>query len=63
MSLDATFKQARLTLDVYTAIAQVGPWLEDIAKQRIHGTTKKTALLIKEQLALSISVLAVKISF
>ena len=53
--LVATLKQVGLTLDVDTANAQVGPWLEDIANQRIHGTTKQTpaGLLIKEQLALA----------
>ena len=53
--LAATLKQAGLTLDVDTANAQIGPWLEDVANQRVHGTTKQTpaALLIKEQLALA----------
>jgi hypothetical protein len=40
--LAATLKQAGLTLDVYTANAQIGPWLEVVANQRKHGTTKQT---------------------
>ena len=53
--LAATLKQAGLTSDVETANAQIGPWLEDVANQRILGTTKQTpaTLLIKEQLALA----------
>lgn len=37
--LAATLKQAGLRLDVATANAHVGPWLERVAHQRIHGTT------------------------
>lgn len=53
--LAATLKQAGLALDVDTANAQVGPWLEDVAHQRKHGTTKQkpAVLLVKEQLALA----------
>ena len=53
--LAATLKQAGLALDVDTANAQIGPWLEDVAHQRTHGTTKQkpAVLLIKEQLALA----------
>lgn len=53
--LAATLKQAGLVLDVDTANAQIGPWLDEVAHQRIHGTTKQTpaSLLIKEQLALN----------
>jgi transposase len=53
--LAATLKQAGLALDVETANAQVGPWLEDVAHQRKHGTTKQkpAVLLVKEQLALA----------
>ncbi|WP_339772133.1 IS21 family transposase [uncultured Paraglaciecola sp.] len=53
--LAATMKQAGLTLDIDTANGQIGPWLHDVAHQRIHGTTKQQpeVLLIKEKLALS----------
>ncbi len=34
-----TLKQARITLDVETANAHVGPWLERIANRRSHATT------------------------
>lgn len=37
--LAATLKQAGLRLDVTTANAHIGPWLERVAHQRIHGTT------------------------
>lgn len=52
--LAATLKQAGLALDVDTANGQVGQWLDEVAHQRIHGTTGKTpeSLLIKEQLTL-----------
>ena len=52
--LAATLKQAGLSLDVDMANGQVGEWLDEIAHQRIHGTTGKTpeSLLIKEKLAL-----------
>ena len=53
--LAATLKQAGLALDVDTANGQVGPWLDEVAHQRIHGTTGQTpeSLLIKEQLTLA----------
>lgn len=49
--LAASLNQAGLALDVDIANAQVGPWLADIAHQRIHGTTgeKPQVLLDKEQ--------------
>lgn len=49
--LAASLKQSNLTLDVSIANAKVGPWLADIAHQRIHGTTKKqpSELLVIEQ--------------
>jgi transposase len=37
--LAATLKQTGLRLDVTTANAHIGPWLERVAHQRIHGTT------------------------
>lgn len=37
--LAATLKQAALKLDVIAANAHVGPWLEAVANQRVHGTT------------------------
>ena len=53
--LAASLKQAGLVLDVEVANGQVGPWLDEVAHQRIHGTTqqKPADLLVKEQLALS----------
>lgn len=52
--LAASLKQAGLALDVDIANAQVGPWLANIAHQRIHGTTgeKPQTLLDKEQRSL-----------
>ena len=38
--LAATLKQTGLALTVDAANAHVGPWLMDIAHQRIHGTTQ-----------------------
>jgi transposase len=35
----ATLKSAGLTLDVDTANAHIGQWLDEVAHQRIHGTT------------------------
>jgi len=37
--LAASLKQAGLELDVDIANGQIGPWLCEIANQRIHGTT------------------------
>lgn len=37
--LAATLKQVGLRLDVTIANAHIGPWLERVAHQRIHGTT------------------------
>jgi hypothetical protein len=53
--LAATLKQAGLALDVDAANGQIGPWLSDVAHQRIHGTTrqKPQSLLIKERLSLA----------
>lgn len=53
--LAATLKQAGLMLDVDAANGQIGPWLSEVAHQRIHGTTKQKpqTLLIKEQLSLA----------
>ncbi len=53
--LAATLKQAGLALDVDTANGQVGQWLDEVAHQRIHGTTGKTpeSLLIEEKLTLT----------
>lgn len=49
--LAASLKQAGLVLDVDTANAHIGPWLHDIANQRIHGTTgeKPAVLMAKER--------------
>lgn len=53
--LAATLKQAGLALDVDAANGQIGSWLDEVAHQRIHGTTKQKPqnLLIKERLSLA----------
>ncbi|QIB50551.1 IS21 family transposase [Pseudomonas sp. OIL-1] len=52
--LAATLNQAGLRLDVATANAHIGPWLERVAHQRIHGTTgiKPQILLDQERFQL-----------
>lgn len=52
--LAATLNQAGLRLDVATANAHIGPWLERVAHQRIHGTTgiKPQVLLDQERFEL-----------
>lgn len=52
--LVARLKQASLELDVATANAQVQPWLNDIANQRLHGTTgaQPAQRLLEERAAL-----------
>lgn len=52
--LAASLKQAGLRLDVDIANAQVGPWLAEVAHQRIHGTTgeKPEVRLATERLSL-----------
>lgn len=48
--LAATLKSAGLTLDVTTANAHIGCWLEEVAHQRIHGTTGvKPAVRLAEE--------------
>jgi transposase len=50
--LAATLKSAGLTLDVQTANAHVGRWLDEVAHVRIHGTTgvQPAARLAEERL-------------
>lgn len=52
--LAATLKSAGLVLDVTTANAHIGCWLEEVAHQRIHGTTgvKPAVRLAEERLEL-----------
>ncbi|QIB50081.1 hypothetical protein G3M63_02790 [Pseudomonas sp. OIL-1] len=52
--LAATLTQTGLRLDVATANAHIGPWLERVAHQRIHGTTgiKPQVLLDQERFQL-----------
>lgn len=52
--LAATLHQAGLRLDVATANAHIGPWLERVAHQRLHGTTgiKPQVLLDQERFQL-----------
>ena len=48
--LAATLKQARLELTVEAANAHIGPWLTDVAHQRIHGTTNiKPQIRLEEE--------------
>lgn len=47
--LAATLKSAGLILDVTTANAQIGRWLQEIAHQRIHGTTGEKPQVRLEQ--------------
>lgn len=39
LPLATTLKQAGITLDLETANAHVGPWLERVANRRLHATT------------------------
>jgi transposase len=52
--LAASLEQAGLNLDVAVANGKVGPWLADVAHQRLHGTTgeKPQVLLESERLSL-----------
>ncbi len=52
--LAATLKSAGLLLDATTANAQVGRWIEEVAHQRVHGTTgeKPAVRLELERLSL-----------
>lgn len=48
--LAATLKMAGLELDVTTANAYVGRWLDEVAHQRVHGTTgEKPAVLFEQE--------------
>ena len=48
--LAATLKQAGLRLDVAAANAHIGPWLAQVAHQRLHGTTGvKPQVLLEEE--------------
>lgn len=47
--LAATLKQAGLELDVAAANAQIGPWLHDVANQRIHATTGEQPQLLLDK--------------
>lgn len=48
--LAATLKTAGLKLDVATANAHIGNWLENVAHQRVHGTTgDKPAIRLGEE--------------
>ena len=52
--LAATLKSAGLVLDASTANSQVGRWIEEVAHQRVHGTTgeKPAVRLELERLSL-----------
>lgn len=52
--LAATLKSAGLVLDAMTANAQIGRWVEEVAHQRVHGTTgeKPAVRLELERLSL-----------
>ena len=48
--LAATLNQARLELTVNAANAYIGPWLADVAHQRLHGTTNvKPQIRLEEE--------------
>ena len=47
--LAATLNQAGLSLDVGTANGKIGAWLEEIAHQRIHATTKEKPQILLEK--------------
>lgn len=48
--LAASLKQVGLQLDITVANARIGPWLEEVAHQRIHGTTgQKPQVLLDEE--------------
>lgn len=50
--LAATLRSAGLKLDVATANAHLGRWLEEVAHQRLHGTTgEKPAVRLAEERA------------
>lgn len=51
--LAATLKQAGLMLDVSAANAHIGPWLQEVANQRRHGTTDEIpAIRLQQELPL-----------
>lgn len=52
--LAATMKQLGLRLDVDTANGQIGPWLADVAHQRIHGTTAQKPQVLWDEERLSL---------
>jgi transposase len=52
--LAATLKQLGLVLDVDTANGQIGPWLAEVAHQRIHGTTGQKPQLLWDEERLSL---------
>jgi len=48
--LAATMAEARLRFDVAVANAHIGPWLIQVADQRIHGTTgQKSSVLLDQE--------------
>ncbi|PHS61392.1 MAG: IS21 family transposase [Alcanivorax sp.] len=47
--LAASLKQHGLRFDVSVANAHIGPWLEHVAHQRIHGTTGEKPQILLEQ--------------
>lgn len=52
--LAATLKQSGLILDVETANGKIGQWLQEIAHQRVHGTTGEKPQVRLEQERLSL---------
>lgn len=47
--LATSLKQHGLRFDVSVANAHIGPWLEHVAHQRIHGTTGQKPQILLEQ--------------
>jgi transposase len=52
--LTATLKQTGLYLDAEIANGQVGPWLAEVAHQRIHHTTREKPQILLEQERMSL---------
>ena len=52
--LRAELKQQGLELDVAIANGKIGAWLQDIAHQRIHGTTKEKPQILLDEERLSL---------
>jgi transposase len=52
--LAASLNQSGLVLDSETANGKIGPWLDEVANRRIHGTTGEKPQVLLEQERLSL---------